>query len=61
MLAQQNIIANGAKKGKMAMRMYPTWEQKINQTAIKTQSWQLNYFIDLTDNIDEVSLYKLLT
>ncbi|UBV34144.1 MepB family protein [Staphylococcus xylosus] len=59
-LAQQNIIANGAKKGKMAMRIYPTCEQKLNQTAIKTQSWQLNYFIDLTDNIDEVSLYKLL-
>lgn len=42
------------------MRIYPTWEQKLNQTANKTQSWQLNYFIDLTDNIDEVSLYKLL-
>ncbi len=61
MLAKQNIIANGAKKGKMAMRLYPTWEHKLNQTAIKTQRWQSNHFIDLTDNIDKPLLYKLLS
>ncbi|MDW8799333.1 MepB family protein [Staphylococcus pseudoxylosus] len=59
-LAKHNIIANGAKKGKMAMRLYPTWEHKLNQTAIKTQRWQSNYFIELTDNIDKPLLYKLL-
>lgn len=42
------------------MRLYPTWEHKLNQTAIKTQRWQSNYFIELTDNIDKPLLYKLL-
>ena len=59
-LAKKNIIANKDKKGKMAMRIYPSWEYNLNQTAFKTQKWQLNYFIDLTSNVDKVLLNNLL-
>ncbi|RIM96461.1 MepB family protein, partial [Staphylococcus shinii] len=59
-LAKKNIIANKDKKGKMAMRIYPSWEYNLNQTAFKTQKWQLNYFIDLTGNVDKVLLKNLL-
>ena len=44
----------------MAMRIYPSWEYNLNQTAFKTQKWQLNYFIDLTGNVDKVLLNNLL-
>lgn len=36
------------QKGKMAARFYPSWCQNLNQTAKKTQKWQLTYFTDLS-------------
>lgn len=32
----------------MAFRVYPSWENNLNQTATKTQEWQVQYFIDLS-------------
>ena len=45
----QNIISTKTSKGKMAMRFYPPWCQDLNKTALATQKWQLNYFIDLSE------------
>nr|WP_315117414.1 MepB family protein [uncultured Clostridium sp.] len=34
----------------MAMRVYPIWDTPSSNQAIKTQKWQLPYFIDLSDS-----------
>lgn len=47
-LLKQKILKNDTQKGKMAIRVYPTWEKELNPTATKTQAWQINYFNDLS-------------
>lgn len=47
-LIQQKILKMHQQKGKMAARFYPSWCQNLNQTAKKTQKWQLTYFTDLS-------------
>jgi hypothetical protein len=34
----------------MALRVYPNWEQQLNKTALTTQQWQSEYFVDLSHN-----------
>ena len=51
-LMQQGILQTATQKGKMAMRVYPSWELDLNQSARKTQSWQTNYFYDFTQPSD---------
>ena len=50
-LLKQNILRTLQTKGKMATRVYPLWEKRLNKTAEKTQQWQLDYFIDLSSEI----------
>ncbi|MGO0154348.1 MepB family protein [Leuconostoc mesenteroides] len=47
-LIKHKILNSGVIKGKMAFRVYPSWENDLNNTAVKTQSWQTPYFIDLS-------------
>lgn len=47
-LLTKKILMTDTQKGKMAIRVYPTWETELNQTAEKTQNWQCQYFIDLS-------------
>ncbi|MFW3591324.1 MepB family protein [Staphylococcus caprae] len=61
LLLKKGILSHDEKKGKMAFRVYPVWETNLNTTALKTQKWQCNYFIDLTKNIKKelvLSLYE---
>lgn len=48
-LVSKGIISD-AKRGKMAFRVYPSWEVALNTTAFKTQEWQVKYFEDLITN-----------
>jgi len=59
-LLKQNILQTVDKKGKMAMRVYPSWEQPTSKQAINTQKWQLNYFVELTD-ANSSTIKELLT
>lgn len=34
----------------MAIRVYPSWDKPTSNQAIKTQKWQLEYFIELDDD-----------
>ncbi len=42
------------KEGKRGIRVYPSWDIPLNKQAERTQRWQLEYFLDLTNkaNID---------
>lgn len=60
MLQTKGILKSDQHNGKMAMRVYPSWEVDLNQSALKTQSWQTPYFVNMSDvyHKDEVlSLY----
>ncbi len=48
-LCQQGILTVNDKEGKRGFRVYPPWDNTINKQAIKTQKWQLNYFLDLSN------------
>ncbi|MEK4056958.1 MepB family protein [Paenibacillus sp. FSL F4-0087] len=58
-LLEKGILKNEDTKGKMAIRVYPSWEKELNKSAAQTQKWQQEYFIDLSDGIDDQKLIDL--
>jgi len=58
-LVKQNILKTDTTKGKMGIRVYPSWENTTSKQAIKTQKWQLTYFVE-ANNLNKFSLQKLL-
>ncbi|QDQ02952.1 mep operon protein MepB [Lysinibacillus fusiformis] len=50
LLVKKGILRTDDRKGKMAIRVYPSWDKPTNKQAVTTQKWQLPYFIDITDN-----------
>lgn len=55
-LLAKGILKNATQKGKMAFRVYPNWVSDLNVTAKKTQSWQSDYFIDLSKGFEAEKL-----
>ncbi len=53
-LSEKEIITNNNKEGKRGIRVYPPWEKVTSKQAIRTQEWQLKYFltIDIEKGID---------
>lgn len=49
-LVKYNILKSPTTKGKMAMRVYPSWDAPTSKQAITTQKWQLPYFVELKCN-----------
>ena len=47
-LLRHNILQSHFTKGKMGIRVYPSWDKPISNTAKKTQNWQLDYFFVVT-------------
>lgn len=58
-LLKQNILKTADTKGKMAIRVYPSWDTPTSKQAIATQKWQLPYFINVNDTIS-LSIHELL-
>lgn len=58
-LLEEKILKIQSQKGKMAMRVYPIWDNPVSNQAKKSKMWQLQYFIDLS-NINNLSIDKLL-
>lgn len=58
-LLKRNILRNDTSKGKMGIRLYPAWSLPESEEALKTQAWQSEYYIDLT-NTNTISKNKLL-
>lgn len=62
-LLKEKILRTENQKGKMAMRIYPIWDTPVSNQAKKSQLWQIQYFVDLSDHnnlpIDELlNLYS---
>lgn len=49
-LASKNILKTTRTNGKMAFRVYPSWDTPTSQQAVATQKWQSDFFIDLSDS-----------
>ncbi len=58
-LLKQNILKTVNTKGKMAIRVYPSWDTPTSQQALATQKWQLPYFIKI-DDASSLSIHELL-
>ena len=50
-LAERGVITTDSKKGICGMRVYPPWDIVTNKQALKTQSWQLKYFVEIESQI----------
>lgn len=48
-LSQKQILTTSSKEGKRGFRVYPKWDFTENMQALKTQSWQKDFFIDFSD------------
>lgn len=49
-LVSKGIMAINGKGGKRAIRVYPPWVKPVAKEAIRTQQWQLDYFLPLEQN-----------
>lgn len=58
-LFKHNILKSSSTKGKMAIRVYPSWDCPTSKQAVKTQEWQLPYFIDMS-NPNELPIDKVM-
>lgn len=43
----------------MAIRVYPGWDSPSSEQAMKTQKWQLPYFVDLS-NPNNLPMKKMI-
>ncbi|EJQ12742.1 hypothetical protein IE3_03151 [Bacillus cereus BAG3X2-1] len=59
-LLKEKILKTQNQKGKMALRVYPIWDKPVSNQAKKSQQWQLQYFVDLSDS-KNVAIHKLLS
>jgi len=48
-LIKNQIISSCSKVGKLGFRVYPKWDNAESKQALKTQSWQKLFFIDVAD------------
>ncbi len=48
-LHAHQILSDQTINGKRGIRVYPIWDETINKQAQKTQCWQTQYFLDLSD------------
>ena len=59
LLVKKGIISSEKYKGKMDIRVYPSWEQNLNKTAVSTQKWQIPYFLDFSNGFDQRKIKEL--
>ncbi|MDR7211400.1 MepB family protein [Flavobacterium piscis] len=59
-LLDKGIFSTPKKEGKRAIRVYPLWDIASSKQAQKTQQWQLDYFLDLSNKETVISKTKLL-
>lgn len=60
-LASKGIMAINGQGGKRAIRVYPPWVRPVAKEAVRTQQWQLRYFLALEQSggADPVQVRRL--
>jgi len=59
-LLQKGIFSTATKEGIRATRVYPPWDKTSSKQALKTQKWQLDYFYEISPNLNLDQFKKLL-
>ena len=49
-LVSKGVISKNENGGKRGIRVYAPWDKPENKQAIKTQVWQVNYFVEIKEN-----------
>ncbi len=57
-LHENKILSDEQRDGKRGIRIYPTWDETTNKQAQKTQLWQTEYFLDLSD-LNQIDLNRV--
>lgn len=62
-LVSKGIVSQNEKGGKRGIRVYAPWDKPENKQAIKTQVWQLPYFVVIKENslIDLEKIKRILS
>jgi len=50
-LCDHDIVSDQGEGGKRAIRVYPPWDNPTSRQAMRTQKWQLEYFMEIPVNI----------
>ena len=60
-LLEKGILSVNEEGGKLAFRIYPPWDSPLNKQALKSQKWQIEYFLNapLDRGIDLLRAQKL--
>ncbi len=58
-LLTHGVMSRGGRGGKRALRVYPPWSTPVAKDAIKTQRWQLPYFVAPAPGIAQARLGQL--
>ena len=53
-LREKGILKTDTTKGKMGMRVYPSWDSPANKAALATQHWQLDYFFHTSIEMNKI-------
>ncbi|MCW2120154.1 MepB family protein [Flavobacterium sp. 7A] len=48
-LHEKHVLSDDSRDGKRGFRVYSNWDTVTNKQALKTQTWQVNYFLELKD------------
>ncbi|WP_421978937.1 MepB family protein [Roseivirga seohaensis] len=48
-LLEKGVFSTASKEGKRAIRVYPLWDKPTSKQALKTQQWQLDYFLAIVE------------
>lgn len=59
-LIRHGVMSRDGGGGKRALRVYPPWSSPVAKEAIRSQRWQLNYFVDLATQADGAARLRRL-
>lgn len=60
-LFEKGYVSKNGQGGKRAIRVYPEWEKPVSAQAIKTQKWQMKFFVHFSDHSKLFNLYGIKT
>jgi hypothetical protein len=59
-MIKHGILSTKTKEGKRALRVYPPWDKTTSVQAQKTQKWQIEFFLEITEKELDKARVKLL-
>ena len=57
---QYGVLSGKAQNGKRGIRVYTTWDKTMNAPSQKTQLWQRECFLEITNKADLAKVKELL-